>query len=629
MTADATATFALVLDDETSGAAKSAATSLADLKEKIDEDTKALSAMNKAMRQMRAAGLSGSATFKKIENSAAAMKAKIGQAQAGFARMGGQFGATGDSTKVAAKKAADAAKQAAKAFDLDLKEKAKDAAAATKQLGTQVSTVGGPIASMSSKLSALAGVLATPVGIALALAAAFLAVAAAIGVATVALLKWGVAASGARRSEALQIEGLNTLRQQWGRATASVEEFQAAIDRASDSTNIGRGQLQGYARSLSRAGLRGEALTEAVEAMGIAAQVQGDRGAARFRALAINARLTGGSVRDLAADYRDRLGPIARRQMLSIGNQTERARRSLDRIFSGLRLEPFLEALDGVLSLLSQSTATGRALKVIFEALFQPLIDQIGTVGPIVRRFFQGFVIGALVVTIWIQRMRNALNEAFGGGDFVDNATLVKAAILAGVVAFAAFTIVVGATAVVLALAAASMLVFVATLLLVPALVVAAGVAIGFALGAVIEFFQETDFGALARSMIDGIVNGIQRGVARVAGAVRNLAAGARDAFTDALGIASPSSVFAGFGLNIAQGTTQGIEAGTPAVEDAASSLVEAPGGAGIGGSVSLSFGDINVNAGESSDPRELAMQLRDELASILEGVGIEMGVAT
>lgn len=621
--ADAKATFAIVLEDETSSAAKSAATSLADLKEKIQEDTKALSEMRRAMRQMRQAGLSSSSAFKALGASVDSMKARIGQAQSAYANMGGEFGATGLSTKKAAEMAAKAARDAAKAFDLDLKDKAKAAGEAAQLLGSQIGAVGGPIASVTGKLGTLKTMLSNKVGIIIALGAAFLALGTAIISATVAMTRFAIVASNARREEALAIEGVTTAA---GDAAASVNELQAAIDRASDSTNVGRGTLRGYARSLSDAGLRGDALTEAVEAMGIASMVSGDRGASRFLAMARHVRATGGDVRDLAADYRNRLGPIARRQMLEIGNQTDRARRSLDRIFSGVRIEGFLESLDSMLSLLSQSTATGRALKSIAETLLNPIVDSLGVVGPLLRRFFQGFVIGALIAVIMIQRVSNALEGLFGEGLLAD-VDMLRAALFLGMGAFVAITLAATVLTGIFLLWAAGIALVIAGFLILPALALAFAAAVGLAVMSIVDWFQETDFGELARSMIDGLIGGIRSGTSSLVRAVRGLAGSASDAFRSALGISSPSRVFAEFGINVAQGAAQGIEAGTPAVEDAAGALVDAPAGGGVGGSVSLSFGDININGAESSDPRELALQLRDELASLLEGVGIEMGV--
>jgi len=597
-----TATFAVELEDGTSGPANAAASSLEDLKGKIDDDVKALREMQRALRNLKGGSNASASAVKSLESRISAQKASVSSSQDAFLKLGGTFGKT--TPKVAG------------------------LAGNVSKLGGALGASSGPLAAVGGNLSKLGPLLANPAGLALALAAAFVALSVAAVALAAKLLSLGVAASGLRRDEALAIEGANTLRTAFGRTTASVAEFQNAIDNASDSTNIGRSQLQTYARQLSRAGLRGDALTESLEAMGIAAQVQGDRGAARFRALAINARLTGGSVADLAERYRNRLGPIARRQMLSLDNQTTRFRRNVDRIFDGLDLEGALGGLDQVLDLFSQNTASGRAMRSTFASIFQPMLDAIGELAPIVRAFIEGMIIAGLKLQIAFLEVRNALRETFGGTSFFDDMDAVEAATTAGIVVMGALAVVVLALAIVFGLAAAALLVFIATLVAVPLLI---GLLVAGLVGAIseaIDFWSEVDWGGLADDMIDGLVDGITGGARAVGDAMRSLATGASNAFRSALGISSPSTVFAGFGVNLTEGLSQGVEAGSPAVEDSVSGLVETPGGAALGGATSITIGDVHVSAGETDDPRGLAEGIRDALAEVLEGVQIEMGAS-
>jgi len=551
-----TATFAVNLKDGTSSSANAAAASLKRLQSKIDADTKALTSMKRAMRQLQGGTSVNVKAFRALQERLDKTKNSISKNRAKYIELGG----------------------------------------------------------------------------------AFVALAASIAVAAAALLKFGVVSSDARRAEALHIEGLNSLQTMYGRASASVGDFQAALDRASDSTNVGRSTLLKYARSLSRIGLRGAALTDSVEAMGIAFQVQGERGARRFRALATATRLSGGSVADLAAAYKRTLGPIARRQLLSIENQTNSLRGSLERIFSGLRIEGFLSALDQTLSLFSQSTATGKALKAIVEALFQPAIDDVSTLGPIVRRFFQGATIGALLLTIAFLKVRNAIldmlpDNAFGDLDALDmalDAGVFVVGVLAGAVA--GLTLLFGALALAVFTAAAPLLIIIAA-------VAAIGIGIGFLAAAIEDFLSSFDFGAFATDLIDGLVNGLRSGARRVMSAVRGLADGAKRVFRSALGIASPSKVFAELGMNVAQGLSGGIDSGAGQVNESVSDLVDVPtvsdlvdvptGGGVQGGATSISIGDITIQAGDASTARELALTFRDELAAALSGVNIELGVAT
>jgi hypothetical protein len=598
-----TATFTVELRDETSGAANAAAGSLSRLRAKIEQDTKALREMQAAMGRLKGGTSRSSAAATELRNRIAAQRAAIASAQERFIALGGTFGKA--------------------------EERATGFAGMLGELAGNLQGAGGALGGFGGQLATLAGALTNPIALAglfvtglVALAGAAIAANLAIAGMIVQLARLAVTESDARRSEALHIEGLNTLRQAYGLGTASVRDYQAAIDRASDSTNLSRDALEGYARSLSRAGLRGDALRDAVEAMGIAAMVQGERGAQRFRALAMQARLAGRSVAELAEQYRDRLGPIAHRMMLSLPNQTERLRRSIARIFSGLNTDRLLGALDMVLSLFSQSTASGRALSRIVEAVFQPMIDDVAVLGPIVRRFFQGIVIGALVTTIAVLRVRNALRDTFGGTDLFENVDSLNFALGVGVALFGLLAISLASIAFLAALAIGP---FVALGLA----ILAIGAAAARAVRTVVDFFSSNNVGGLAEGMINGIVSGLTKGRDRIIETVRGLAQSAADTFREALGIASPSRVFAEFGASITGGLTEGIDAGTPDVDAAVGGLVEAPAGgaARAGGStVSITIGEIVVNAGNTQNPRDLALGIRDELASLLEGVSIELG---
>lgn len=601
---DPSATFAVELRDDTSGPAGQAANSLVQLKAKIEGGTKALREMQGAMRRLKGGTSTNVAAFKELRDRIAAQKASLANAQASYVALGGTFGKT-----------TQAAQAASGGFG---------------ELLSKAQGMPGPLGGMVSRLMAIRGLVAGGIaaGI-LAIAAASVALIAATAGAATALLRYGVAQSDARRSELLRIEGLNTLHHWMGRVRASAGEFQAAMDRASDSTNVGRGQLETYARQLARTGLAGESLSSALEAMAIAQQVQGDRGAARFRAQVANARLTGRSVEAVAEAYRARLGPIARRQMLELGNQTARLRRSLDRIFSGLRIEGFLSAIDQVASLFSQTTASGQALKTIVEVLFQPLIDGLATVGPIARRFFQGMILAAQQIAMHVLRLAIAFRRTFGGSEILSGLDAQKIALYAGAAAvvlfvagLAAAVTVVAAVAYVLAGLAAVTATFAAPFVLAVAAI--AGLVAGARRAYV--WFQSTDWTALGASIADGLVQGLRAGAARVAGAIRGLASEARSALTSALQIRSPSRVFAGLGEQISAGVAVGIDAGVPRVEASVDQLVSVPTGGGGGGGASVSIGDVHIHAGGDGDGRTIAAEFVDELVTLLEGAGIQLG---
>lgn len=87
------------------------------------------------------------------------------------------------------------------------------------------------------------------------------------------------------------------------------------------------------------------------------------------------------------------------------------------------------------------------------------------------------------------------------------------------------------------------------------------------------------DVGNLLYSAGSSIVNGLRNGIAAAAQGVLNyissLAGRISSAFKSALGIRSPSRLFAEYGMNIAQGLAQGINASTGLVDSAMGNLID------------------------------------------------------
>lgn len=78
------------------------------------------------------------------------------------------------------------------------------------------------------------------------------------------------------------------------------------------------------------------------------------------------------------------------------------------------------------------------------------------------------------------------------------------------------------------------------------------------------------------RDIVAGLRDGITAMFGNVRDTISNLAEGVTGWFKDLLGIESPSKVFHGYGLDIAQGLADGIDAGTPAAAAAAARLGDA-----------------------------------------------------
>ena len=136
--------------------------------------------------------------------------------------------------------------------------------------------------------------------------------------------------------------------------------------------------------------------------------------------------------------------------------------------------------------------------------------------------------------------------------------------------------------------------------------------------------------------MIDGLVKGLKNGYKAVKDAVVGLASGATDAFKGALGIKSPSRVFAQFGVQTTAGFAVGVRQAAPAAmaatSDMASKATEggkvavesAKAPSGRGGGLTVNVGGITIQGGGGSSV-EL---LEEAVVSLFERVALTQGVA-
>lgn len=607
---DAQSTFALNLEDGTSGPAGKAAHALEALKKQIGADTKELAALQRAMKNLQGGTSVNIQQFRALQKQIDEKKQAISQATSAVIALGGSLTSTGG--------------------------KGGKITSLLEQLEKNAQGVGGPLGTVSSRLGAVRSMLGgglIALGI-VAITAALVGLTAASIAAGAALLKYGIGQANARRAELLRLEGLTKLRDWYGIAAGNANELQSAIDNVAGKSALGRDQIAKYAEQLYRAHLRGTNLSTALEAVAIKASTQGEAQAQMFASWAAGAALARGSVKRLADDVKARLGGIASRQLLDLDVQTQKMRENFDALFRGLKIEGLLKALTLCTDLLSQSTATGRALKSIVEGLFQPMINQIEYLAPIAKRFFQGMVIAALLMTIAILKVRNWFKKTFGDSEILKGFDATKLALNAGV--FAAIMLV-GALGAVLVIAG-----------LIAAPFVIAGAAIwGLleAVHAVYSLIAGINWGSLGGSIIDGLVGGLKSGAKWVIETVKGLATSVTKTFKETLGIASPSKVFARLGVAIPQGVQVGVQRGTPALERAVEQTVDVPSsprfesnappaseavqGSAAGGRGNVSMqgplwqGDMHVHG---ANAQEQAEDFRRQLEGILETVALQLG---
>lgn len=127
-------------------------------------------------------------------------------------------------------------------------------------------------------------------------------------------------------------------------------------------------------------------------------------------------------------------------------------------------------------------------------------------------------------------------------------------------------------------------------------------------------------FTPVGTGIVDGIIAGITGGIGRMGESIRGLGASAVQSARAALGIHSPSRVFAdAIGRQIPAGIELGISQGSGGVNDAVAGL-GSPGAMRLGGG-GVSFGDINISVMGGNTNAETATSLRDAVRAELEAV--------
>jgi hypothetical protein len=466
----------------------------------------------------------------------------------------------------------------------DKAAKAELAAAGTgkvNEMAEAFGKLGGPAGVAGQKVLGVATgfkKLGTAMGSAgpyVAMAVAIVAIASAAFVAALAITHWGVSLAEANRSQALLSQGV-------AQSVQGGAELNAKIAQLSKTVPATRDELLKMAGDLAKTGLRGKDLSDELETAAVKA-----------------AKL--------------KFGPDFGRQMLALEVQSRRFDDNIKDTFGGLKVEGLLEGMSTLGDLFDSSTSSGKALKFLFETMFQPLVDGATGVVPKIERMF-------LYAEIWALKAYIAMKPYRSEIEAVGHALLVGAAAIGGVLAVA-LGLVIGLFGLLVGI-----VLDVANGIyeLVGAFVDVEKAIYGGLAGAV------TFMGELGSNMIKGLVSGITGGATAVVDAMTGVVGGAVDAAKHALGIASESKVLAGLGDNSAHAFASGVEGGTSDAQGALESMVappSAPAGAGGsragGGGVSVSIGVINVN-GEST--KEQAHDLIDQFTAWLEGEGITIG---
>lgn len=492
--------------------------------------------------------------------------------------------------------------------------------------------------------SALSGVLAGLPGLAAGAITALGALGAALGALIVKGAIFALETADEKRSLLLQAEAL------LGSADAA-KELVDQIDDIAAKGVVSEETLTGIAKGLAGAGYKGKELAGALDAVSTAAasglegaseaatklyeKIAASGGSAKVAAKQIAAAGLAGHLKEgkvsaeqLGKAIKERFGDLAGKQALGLKAQLAGLKHNFGELFEDVAIEPFLNGLKELTSLFNTNTNSGKALKSLVDGFFSGLLSAVSTVFPLVKRFFQGLIIGALELVIFLAPAIKQLSKLLGlkaNSDLEDMfVTLGEYAVPVLAVMAATLAIVVIGLA---ALAAVALLCTAGILLIVGA-AIAFSAAIAFAVAWAVAKLTTLGVEAINAGLefTNGLVDGITSGGAAVVAAVKSLADKAIGGFKAKFGIASPSKVMASMGEHMMTGFEVGVGRGGASASGALSDAikVQSPGGSGASGgsTINVTFGDVVLNGSSS----EQAAQFKAMVIETFENLGLQLG---
>lgn len=491
-----------------------------------------------------------------------ALRAAASSAADEHKALAGGLGNLEDAASKAAKAESDAAKAATGSGNIN-------------EMSEALGKLGGPLGRLGQQATGAAGALKKIMGAAgegagaiIGLSVIVVALAAAFAYATFRALVWSVGLADANRTAALTVEAVSATSESLAGLAGILPEVQRASGlAASDLTSLAQ-QLAAAKVSAADmpAALRAVALQEAALGKGGAASLVESLKAGKKSAAA------------LAAEVESKFGGIVARKLLSLEAQSTRLKANLAATFGGLEIEPALKGLDTLGGLLDSSTASGRALKFLFEKTFQPLLGSAVANVPSVEALVLGLEIGVLRAYVAMKPLLRAF-DALGGSASTAESTRASMAQLGETVGIVAAV----GGAVLYALAY-------------PFIKIGAGISAAIQLsqmlagvfrsgiGAAVERLSSFSLVSIGSDLIAGLAEGITGSAGKVISAITGTVGDAVSAAKSLLGIASPSKVFAEIGGYTAEGFAGGVEDGAGNARSALEAMVEPPAARASGG---------------------------------------------
>ena len=600
------ATFGIDLEGNVADKADDDADALERLRSKIQGSEQSIREMSGSLRRLRGDTEEVKAAKEQLRAKIQAERDAISGATQELVKQGTSY----DKLNGKVRDAARAREKMAKSLDGNGTAKAK---ADADGLSTAFQKLGGPAAGKASSgldtLRKVAGQgssgmqLTRVAAFGLALGLAALAAAAVAGVASIA--KWAI-------GQASMLRTLNLTRQAALGNAKDAAALGTQVEALADKVSLGREQLNGMAVDLVKNKLGGQVLVDSFNAVGqaaaamddqIGAQIQGlitrGKNSKRFSlgrfeldgsgldrddvagALAKNMKVGLGAARQALAQGRVKLadgakalrdaveakfGEINISKLSDLGVLTTKLQEKLGKLTTGINLKPLAEGAKRLFALFDESSVTGAAMKELVTIVGSGLVSAFDTATKYAKPFLQGLIIGALQVTIGVLKLRKYLMASFG------DSSIFKGFASGTRILSLGKTLIYGTVVALLALGAAiavGLAPFVWAAVQVSDFVAAVQLAYTKLAG--------VKWGELGTALIDGFVKGITGGASKVWGAITGVGDNAKKALKAALGINSPSKVFAKFGAGTVEGYVQGVDREAPQAQRAVDDMAPMP----------------------------------------------------
>lgn len=499
---------------------------------------------------------------------------------------------------------------------------------ATAKTGDAFNKLGGPLGALGTKAKDLTEGwrdLTKSVGT----GPAIFAVAAIAIVAVVAALVAGAyAAAKFALGQADAARSANLTQEAFLKQIGAGSELTDTMKAVEASTGIASDRQRDIIKSLRAANVAADQIPDALRAIAKQEAALGD--SSGTQELIDNLKAGKKSARELASEMESKFGDVVRKKMIGLDAQQATFGKNLSGLFSGIKIEPFLEGLSKIVGLFDSSTVSGSALKTLMTAMFQPLSDAAGNVMPKIERFILGFELGALKVGIAVKKMAGEFGFKLGASEKwpdVAEAGAAAAFVLAGAVLGAALGfLLIGA---VIAAPIALLYMLVDTVVSVAEGFDKMEKRAGAAIDDIVSKLTGQNWNGLGLDIIKGIVAGMTGGASLATGAAANLGKSIVAAFRskDGIDAHSPARKFIEAGLDSTEGYAIGVDRGAPDAQDSITAMVQprsakldASGGGSARGAVTIGTIIINGVTG--------AAEMIDELASHLEERMLQSGSA-